>query len=172
MDTTYGSISGITRPTHIIASGGTGLFCVLKGSPFTIGTPRWSSAWRGAVNLIVSMSFPESETEMRPSRWFGSGFGTQMHPKGVASLSLMDRPKDEAQEHDPAFPLPSPPVDYSREGLRHQVLVHLSILEDFSPHDFRSPDRGHAGSPSDTEDKYPSCVHFFWTAGIPDGVER
>lgn len=91
----------------------------------------------------------------------------------VAHLSLMDRLVEEAEDHhqDPTHPPPSPMLTCSREGLRYQVLVHLSVLEDFAPKDLLLG-TGLDGPTSDEEDEYPSRVHFFWTAGVPDGSGR
>lgn len=85
----------------------------------------------------------------------------------------MDRLVEEAEDHhqDPTHPPPSPMLTCSREGLRYQVLVHLSVLEDFAPKDLLLG-TGLDGPASDEEDEYPSRVHFFWTAGVPDGSGR
>lgn len=58
----------------------------------------------------------------------------------------MDHPEVGGQEVDQASRALSPPIGFSREGLRHQVLVHLSILEDFSPNDFHYLNSAHGGT--------------------------
>lgn len=65
----------------------------------------------------------------------------------------------------------SPPMGVSREGRKHQVLIHLSILEDFSTQVIRIPSGGRSKSLGEHEEEYPRQEHFFWMAGAPDGVE-
>lgn len=84
----------------------------------------------------------------------------------------MDHPEAGDQEVDQASRALSPPIGFSREGLRHQVFVHLSILEDFSPNDFHCLDSGHSGTPPEEGEEYPVRVHFYWTTGVPDGEGR
>lgn len=84
----------------------------------------------------------------------------------------MDHPEVGGQEVDQASRALSPPIGFSREGLRHQVLVHLSILEDFSPNDFHYLDSGHGDTPPEEGEEYPAHVHFCWTVRVPDEEGR
>lgn len=82
-------------------------------------------------------------------------------------LTLFDPPMEPVPGTDLPFPVGAP-----KEGLRHRVLVHLSILEDYSPLTFHSPSNGHNVNSVGLDEDFPMKEHFSWTTRVPDGVER